>query len=87
MSDFSLDQAIAEFVESEEFFDDFKAQLKLIKDPEKKSKFMETLMGYKLSKLKTSEPVAEDRFRPIVINYTVSGAQTSVNNGNDDDTP
>ena len=84
MSEFSLEDQISQFVESPEFFDEFLAQIKLIKDPEKKAKFMETLMGYKLSKLKTSEPIADDRFRPIQINYTVSGVKTTIDNGNAD---
>lgn len=82
MSEFSLDQAISEFVETQEFFDELKLQFKKIANPEKKIKLMEDLMSYKLSKLKTTEPVSDSRYRPIVINYTVSGKKTSVNNGN-----
>ena len=84
MSDSSLESKISQLVESEDFFDDFKKQISLIKDPEKKCKFYETLMGYKLSKLKTQDVVPEDRFRPITINYTVSGVDTTVDNGNAD---
>ncbi len=84
MSDLSLESQISQFVESPEFFEEFLAQIKLIKDPEKKAKFMETLMGYKLSKMKTQDLIPEDRFRPITINYTVSGVDTTVDNGNAD---
>lgn len=78
---FSLDQAISDFVETPEFFEELKSQMALIKNPEKKIKLMEDLMSYKLSKLKTVDPEPEDRFRPISIRYTVSGQETTVTNG------
>ena len=79
--DFDFDSAIEGLVTSRSYFDGFVQQLNLMQDPEKKAKFMETLLGYRLSKLKTQDPIPETRYRPIEIRYTVAEKQTTVNNG------
>ena len=78
MTDFSLDKKIAELVNSEDFFDTFKENLDKIKDPEKRVKFMESLMSYQVSKLKNIDAIPEDRFRAIEITYQTQTGQETI---------